>query len=111
MAERMVRSLDAQGYGVTAVYLYGSVKNGTAGPGSDIDLLVVVTDDADRPRLAAWFDGWNGALMDMNFSRSGVRVEPMLDVTYLTGAEVAAGEGLAARIGATTNAARALSLS
>ena len=111
MAERMVRSLKAADYGVLAVYLYGSVKNGTAGPGSDIDLMVVLADDADRPRLAAWFDGWNGALMDLNFSRSGVRVEPMLDVTYLTEAEVAAGQGPAAKIGAATDAARALSLS
>jgi hypothetical protein len=110
MAERMVRSLDAAAYGVQAVYLYGSVKSGTAGPGSDIDLLVVLAEDAARERLASWFDGWNGALMDMNFSRSGVRVDPMLDVTFLTAAEVAAGEGLAGKIGAATDAARELGL-
>ncbi|MCP4574364.1 MAG: pyruvate, phosphate dikinase [bacterium] len=111
MAERMVRSMDAEAHGVSGVYLYGSVKNGTAGPDSDIDLLVHMSDDApDRRPLEAWFEGWSGALAEMNFSRTGVRVDGMLDVTFLTTAEVVAGTGLAAKIGAITDAARPLDL-
>ena len=87
------------------------MKNGTAGPESDINLLVHLSDDApDRRPLEAWFEGWSGALAELNFSRTGVRVEHMLDVTFLTTAEVAAGKGLAAQIGAVTNAARPMDL-
>ncbi len=109
MAERMVRALDPERYGVEAVYLYGSVKNGTAGPGSDIDLLVHVHDEGcRREALAAWFDGWSSALAEMNYSRTGVRLERILDVTFLTDEDIAGGAGLAARINAPTDPARRL---
>jgi len=112
MAERMVRAMDAPFFGVTAVYLYGSVKNGTATRESDIDLLVHFNGDAaQRALLDQWFSGWSGALTEMNYSRTGVRVENILDVTYLTDEEVTSGRGLAAKINAVTNAARKLELS
>ena len=44
----------------------------------------------------------------MNVSRTGVRVESMLDVVYLDDREVAEGRGLAAKINAVTNPARRL---
>ena len=109
MAERMVRALDPETYGVAAVYLYGSVKNGTAGPGSDIDLLVHVRGEGcRREALAAWFDGWSGALAEMNYSRTGVRLARILDVTFVTDEDIARGEGVAARINAPTDPARRL---
>ncbi|MFH2051909.1 MAG: PEP/pyruvate-binding domain-containing protein [bacterium] len=109
MTERMIRALDHRRLGVAAVYIYGSVKNGTARPDSDIDLLVHFQGDGDQRRmLEMWFAGWSQALAEMNFSRTGVRVDPMLDVTLLSDAEIAAGEGVAGRIGAVTNAARRL---
>jgi len=112
MAERMVRALDAAALGVAAVYLIGSVKNGTAGPDSDIDLLVHFRGDHDqKQRLASWFKGWSEALAEMNFSRTGMRVPGLLDITYLSDSEIAAGEGLAGKIGAVTDAARPLELS
>ena len=108
MAERMVRALDPAEYGVVAVYLYGSVKNGTAGPASDIDLLVHVRADCRREKLEGWFEGWSRALGEMNFSRTGVTVPRLLDVTFLTDEEVAAGDGVAGRINAPTDRARRL---
>ena len=54
-------------------------------------------------------EGWLvKALVEYNFSRHGVRVEEMLDVTYVSDEEIAAGEGLARHIGAVTNPARLL---
>ena len=112
MAERMVRAMNADRFGVEAVYLYGSVKNGTATPESDIDLLVHFRGDAkQRELLDQWFRGWGQALQEMNYSRTGVRVKDILDVTYLSDDEVAAGKGLAAKINAVTDAARMLNIS
>ncbi len=111
MAERMIRTLDAKRFDVRGVYLYGSVKNGTARPDSDIDLLVHFDGDQTQLfQLECWFDGWSRALAEMNYSRTGVRMAEMLNVTYLSDAEVNSGTGLAAKIGAVTNAARQLDL-
>jgi len=112
MAECMVRALDAERFSVKGVYLYGSVKSGTARPDSDIDLLVHFDgNQVQLYQLEAWFKGWSEALAEVNYSRTGVRMAEMLDVTYLSEAEVAAGVGLAGLIGAVTNAARPLALS
>ena len=40
MAEQIASHLDADRFGVAGFYLFGSTKNGTAGPASDIDVLV-----------------------------------------------------------------------
>jgi pyruvate, water dikinase len=109
MAQRMVRSLDHDKYGVKAVYLYGSVKNGTAGPDSEIDLLVHFQgDEHQRELVDMYFAGWSQALVEYNFSRHGVRLEQMLDISYLNDEEVESGAGLAAHINAVTNPARLL---
>lgn len=109
MAERLSRALDYGALGVEAIYLYGSVKNGTAGPSSDINLLVHFrgTDD-QRSQLDMYFEGWSHALGEYNFSRNGVQVEKMIDVTYVDDEDVIAGTGAACRIGAATNPARLL---
>ncbi len=112
MAERMIRAMEAPRFGVEAVYLFGSVKNGTATPESDINLLVHFRgDEKQRELLDHWFRGWSQALTEMNYSRTGVRVQKMLDVTYLSDEEVTAGVGVAAKINAVTDAARMLKLS
>ncbi|MBU1074031.1 nucleotidyltransferase domain-containing protein [bacterium] len=112
LTERMVRELDSARFGVEAVYLIGSVKTGTAGPASDINLLVHFRGDENQRRsLDLWFDGWSLAMSEMLFLQIGLRVEKMLDITYLSDADIADGTGVAARIGATVNAARPLSLS
>ncbi|MCP4293575.1 MAG: pyruvate, phosphate dikinase [bacterium] len=110
MAERMVKALDHKLLSVTAVYLYGSVKNGTAGPDSKIDLLVHCNaDSSQKDLLAMYFNGWSQALAEYNFNRNGVRLEEMLNVTYLNDEDLAKGKGLASQIDAITNPARLLS--
>ena len=56
MAERIAADLDAERFGVEALYVFGSVKNATAGPGSDIDLLIHVEGDG-RTARASWRSG------------------------------------------------------
>ena len=60
MAERIAEHLDAGRLGVEALYVFGSAKNATAGPGSDIDLLVHFRgDDRQRQMLEEWLEGWS----------------------------------------------------
>jgi hypothetical protein len=112
MAQRIAALLDAERYGVKAAYVFGSTKNGTAGPASDIDLLLHVGGDDDRRReLALWLDGWSRSLAEANYLRTGYQSEGLLDVHYVTDADIASGTNpFAAKIGAVTDAARALPL-
>lgn len=113
MAQRLAHRLAPERFGVAALYLFGSTKNATAGPASDIDLLVHLA-AGSRPEqqraLAEWLEGWSLCLAEANFLRTGVRRERLLDVQYVTDDQVARGEGYAAKIGAITDPARQLPL-
>ena len=111
MAEQVAANLDAERFGVKSLYVFGSVKNATAGPGSDIDLLV--HDEGEGPkreRLAMWLEGWSVTLAEMNYLRTGFRSDGLLDVHYVTDDDIARQTSFAIKIGAVTDAARRLSL-
>lgn len=111
MAERIAAELDAARFGVRAVYVFGSTKNATAGPGSDIDLLVHFAGPPERRReLEVWLEGWSLCLGELNFLRTGYRSQGLLDVHFVTDEDVASRSGYAVKIGAITDAARALPL-
>jgi hypothetical protein len=109
MAQSIAAQLDASQFGVKAFYLIGSTKNATAGPGSDIDLLLHVDcTDEQRSSLTVWLDGWSRCLAEMNFLRTGYRSEGLLDVHLITDADVEARTSFAVKINAVTDAARKL---
>jgi predicted nucleotidyltransferase len=111
MAERIAAELDADRFRVKAIYVFGSVKNATAGPNSDIDLLV--HDEGagrERSELALWLDGWSRSLAEINYLRTGYRSEGLLDVHYVTDEEIESQTSFAAKIGAVTDPARPLQL-
>jgi hypothetical protein len=112
MAQRIAALIDAARFGVKAAYVFGSTKNGTAGPASDIDLLLHVEDaEGERRRsLDTWLDGWSQSLAEINYLRTGYRKEGLLDVHYVTDADIAGTDPFAAKIGAVTDAARPLPL-
>ena len=111
MAQQIGRELDAELHGVVAIYVFGSTKNATAGPGSDIDLLVHVRGTpAQRERVETWLDGWSLALAQMNYLRTGYRTDGLLDVHFITDDDIAARTSWAVKIDAVTDAARELSL-
>jgi len=111
MAQRIAALIDPGRSGVKAAYVFGSTKNGTAGPGSDIDLLLhVAARDERLDPLAAWLDGWSRALAEMNELRTGYRTDGLLDVHYVTDEDIARGSSYAAKIDAVTDAARPLAL-
>ena len=109
MAEHMAAELDAERFGIKALYIFGSTKNATAGPGSDIDLIVhLAGDDHSCPELQAWMEGWSLCLSQMNYLRTGYRTEGLLDVKYVTDADFGIHSSFASKIGAITDPARPL---
>ncbi|MGB8953241.1 MAG: PEP/pyruvate-binding domain-containing protein [Candidatus Aminicenantales bacterium] len=111
MAEHIASQLDAKHFGVKAMYVIGSTKNATAGPQSDIDLLVHVQGTkTQRHELIHWLEGWSLCLDEMNFQKTGYKSGGLLDVHLITDEDIARKTGHADKIGSATDAARPLPL-
>jgi hypothetical protein len=111
MAEQIALQLDPSEFGVENVYLFGSTKNGTAGPASDIDLLVHFSGTASqREGLVHWLEGWSLCLDEINYLRTGYRSGGLLDFHVITDEDIAKKTSYAAKINAVTDAARPLKL-
>ncbi len=112
MAERIALRLDPVKHGVVAVYLFGSTKNGTAGPASDIDMLIHFKGTpSQREDLVCWLEGWSLCLDEFNFLRTGYRSDGLLDVHIVTDEDIANKNSYASKISAITDAARPLKIS
>jgi hypothetical protein len=112
MARRLAAEAGRLDLGVKAVYLTGSTKNATAGPGSDLDLIVHCDEDpARRARLEAWLQGWSLCLAEINYLRTGYASAGLLDAHLVTDEDFARGTSHTARIAAVTDPARPLPLS
>src|ERR1035438_7248118 len=109
MAQRIAAQLDPHLFGVKAFYLIGSTKNATAGPESDIDLLLHLQGTEDQKReLLPWLEGWSRCLSEINFLRTGYRTEGLLDVHLITDVDIAQRSSYAVKIDAITDPARKL---
>jgi hypothetical protein len=108
-AERIAANLDAEKYGVAGFYIIGSVNNATAGPESDIDLLIHFRGtDTQRQELLTWLDGWNCCLSDENQQRTGYKISNLLDVHLVSDEDIRNRTSYAIKIGAVSDAARPL---
>ncbi len=111
LAEQLAANLDGAKYGVKGAYLFGSTKNANAGPASDINIILHLTGENHiRPQLSHWLEGWSLALAEINYLRTGHKADGLLDVHYVTDRDIARQTSFAAKIGAVTDAARALRL-
>jgi hypothetical protein len=109
MAQRIAADLDPQKFGVNAFYLIGSTKNATAGPASDIDILLHVQgNEEQRKGLTLWLEGWSRCLAEINFLRTGYRTDGLLDVHLISDADIKNGSSFAVKIDAVTDPARKL---
>jgi hypothetical protein len=106
MVERIAGSVDRERFGVRQLYVFGSTKNGTAGPASDIDLLVHFRgEENQRTELDLWLDGWSHCLAEINYLRTGYQSDGLLDVHVITDADIARKTSFAVKIDAITDAA------
>jgi len=111
MAEHIAAELDPVRFGVSGFYLFGSTKNGTAGPGSDIDILVHFNgDENQREDLRLWLEGWSLCLDEMNYLQTGYRSKGLLDVHLVTDEDIEKKTSYAIKINAVTDAARPLKI-
>jgi len=111
MAEHIAGQIDPDRFGVKAMYVFGSTKNATAGPKSDIDLLVHFEGTPEqRKELETWFEGWSLSLAEINYLRTGYATDGLLDVHIITDEDIARKNSYASKIGAVTDPARLLPL-
>lgn len=111
MAHRIAALTDPARFGIVAMYLFGSTKNATAGPGSDIDLLVHIRGTREQEDdLRSWLRGWGQALAEVNFLRTGYRTDDLLDVHVVRDEDIERQTSFASRIDAVTDAARPLEM-
>jgi len=87
--EEIAEKLDSELYGVESLYLIGSTIEGTAGPASDIDLLVHFKGtEEQKEKLMAWFDKFGKKLDEENKERTGFKTGGLLDVHIITDEDI-----------------------
>jgi pyruvate, water dikinase len=87
--EEIAQALDPGLYGIQGMYLIGSTKDGSAGPTSDIDLLVHFKGtEEQKDKLMVWFDEWGKKLAEENKERTGFATEGLLDVHIITDEDI-----------------------
>jgi hypothetical protein len=90
-AERVAAAIDPARFGVRAVYLFGSTELGSAGAGSDIDLMIVFEGtDAQRNDLKLWLEGWSLCLAEVGLQLYGMPSAGLLDVRFVDAARAQA---------------------
>lgn len=111
IAERIAWHLDPERFGVKGLYVFGSTKNATAGPGSDIDMLVHFNgSEKQRRELMIWLEGWSLTLAELNYQRTGYKSYGLLDIHLVTDEDIKNKTSYAVKIGAITDAAKPLPL-
>lgn len=90
MVEKIARHLDLDRFGLKGLYLIGSTKNATAGPGSDIDLIAHVEGDTARAEdLKLWLQGWGLCLSELNLIKSGYyHDDSLIDLHVITDEDI-----------------------
>lgn len=87
--EEISEKLDPEIYGIESVYLIGSTKDGSAGPASDIDLLVHFRgNEEQKDKLMTWFEDYGRKIDEENKERTGIQTGGLLDVHLITDEDI-----------------------
>jgi len=97
--EEIAEKLDSDFYGVESLYLIGSTKDGTAGPASDIDLLVHFNGtEEQKEKLISWLEKFGKKIDEENKERTGIKTGDLLDVHIITDEDIKKKESWATHI-------------
>jgi hypothetical protein len=101
MASLLASQLDTERFAVVAMYLIGSSRDRTAGPGSDLDLLIHFEGTHQQNELLrTWLEGWSLCLAEVNFHRTGIRIEGgLLDIHLISSDDIEKKTSFAIMIG------------
>jgi len=111
MAETIASKLSASRFGVKAFYLFGSTKNASAGPSSDIDILIHFTgNNNQKESLINWLEGWSLTLSENNYLKTGYKTDGLLDIHFITDKDIENKTSYALKIDAVTDAAHKLKI-
>jgi hypothetical protein len=98
--ERIAELMDPVRFGVKALYLFGSTQNATAGPKSDIDLLIHFTGtSAQEEDLRLWLEGWSLCLSHVNYLKTGYKTDGLLSIHLITDQDIKKKTSYAVKIG------------
>ena len=111
MAQRIAEKMDSELMGIKAAYVIGSTNSGSAGPGSDIDLIIHFSgNDEQKQQLQLWLEGWSQALAEMNYLKTGYASDGLLDIHIVTDQDIANKTSFAVKIGSITDPALPLKI-
>ena len=111
MAEQLASELDHDLFGIKALYLFGSTNSGTAGPGSDIDLLIHFQGtEKQKADLQLLLNGWSSCLAQINYLKTGYKMDGMLDVHFISDEDIRMKTSFALKIDNITDPAHLLTL-
>ena len=97
--EELAQKLNPDRYGVIAMYVFGSTQEGTAGPFSDIDLLIHQRGTEDqREDLLAWFREQEEDIIKEYKQRTGKKADELLDVHIITDEDIKENSSWAAHL-------------
>ena len=89
VVEKIAGHLDPQRFGVKGFYVFGSSKNATAGPESDIDILIHFQGTPEQQdELNHWLKAWSLGIEEMSYIYNGVRTESLLDIHYVSDEDI-----------------------
>jgi predicted nucleotidyltransferase len=109
MVRKIAEKFDPERFGVEAMYLIGSTKNATAGPASDIDILIHFKGDPFQEKeLRAWFEGWSYCLSEINLARTGYKTNGLIDLHIITDEDIIRKDSFASLIGSLYDRAKPL---
>lgn len=81
---RIAREMDMKGFGVEAVYLFGSVEACAAGLGSDIDLIIHLEEYSQPGKeLITWFREWEERLLLIAREYTDEKLPYILDLHFV----------------------------
>ncbi len=109
--KELASKLDPELYGMKAMYILGSTKDCTAGPSSDIDLLIHFDgDERQRDMLFDWFNQREKELIEENEERTGRACGKLLDIHIVTDKDIENKTSWASHIDSPYSSAREIPL-
>lgn len=111
IVDLIAEKIDAERFGIKKMYVVGSTKNANAGPASDIDIIVHFDGNEQQEcQLKTWFEGWSLCLAEMNYVRTGYRIDSMIDLHIITDSDIKNKNSYAVMLTSTENSAKEITL-